>query len=76
MTLRHVALCRTNLMRLGPDALRSLRAACESAGARLEVRQCLDRCTTCATAAIAVVDGAFVGAGDAAELAEAIAAAE
>jgi uncharacterized protein YuzB (UPF0349 family) len=68
----NVALCRTNLMRLGPAAVGTLRAACAEAGAKLEVRGCLDRCATCPTAVLALVDGAFVGAASADELAEAI----
>lgn len=68
-----VALCRANLVRLGPRSVPALRAACEQAGARMEIRQCLDRCQTCSGAAIALVDGAFVGAADVGDLAEAIA---
>lgn len=72
--VRTVAVCRTNLMRLGPRAVAALRAACEGTGARLELRTCLDRCPACSTAVVALVDGAFVGAATAEELAEAIAA--
>lgn len=56
-----VQLCRKNLARHG-SAGEALQAATRAAGHAVEVKDCLDRCTFCERAAIALTDGAFVGA--------------
>lgn len=65
----NVLLCKTNLLRLGSDGAQELLAACQTAGSRVERRDCLNRCQHCQRAAIAIVDGSFVGAPTSAELA-------
>ena len=66
-----VKVCRSNLVRYGAGAA-AVKAACVEVGATFEVASCLERCLQCEKAAIALVDGALVGADDAAALAEAI----
>ena len=62
-------LCKTGLLR-NPAQVAGLLATAKDHGITVKIEDCLDKCLTCETRCVAILDGATIAAKDAAELTE------